>query len=112
MNFRYGPSVPDYFSPQGNISVHMKGLVDKRCKTLSIVKHKLLFLSEEGFRVGVRLSVKGYGMDWAVVPFSNRDSGVFVVHVNAIEGSRILVIPTGDSELGKFKISVHGVFIP
>jgi hypothetical protein len=33
---------------------------------------------------------KWYGVDWTVTSFGNRDGGIFIVHVNMIEGGSIL----------------------
>jgi hypothetical protein len=85
----------------------MESFIDKGCKAFPIMKYKLLLLSKERFRVGVRLSTKRYGMDWTVMSFGDRNGGVFIVHIDAIKGGRILVISIGDGELGELKNSIY-----
>jgi hypothetical protein len=81
----------------------MKSFIDKRHKTFAIVEQKLFFLGKKRFWIWMRLGTKWHGVDQTVTPFSNRDSGIFIVHVNTIERGSVMFLAVKKSKLGKFE---------
>jgi hypothetical protein len=85
----------------------MKGFIDERHKALPVVEHEFFFLSEERFWIWVRSSTKQYRMNWTVMSLHERDSGVFVVHIDAVKGGSNLLITIKKGKLGKLKGSIY-----
>jgi hypothetical protein len=52
------------------------------------------------------LGMEWDGLDWAVTPFGDRDCGVLVLHVNAVEGGSILFIAIKKGKLREFESSI------
>jgi hypothetical protein len=71
------------------------------------MKQEFFFLSEEWLWIWLRLGPKQDGLDWAITPFGDRDSRVFILHIDAIEWGGILFITVKKGKLRKFKNSIH-----
>jgi hypothetical protein len=76
-------------------------------------ENEFLLPSKEGFWIRMWLGVEGNRLNWAVMSFSDRDCGVFVLHIDVIEWGQILVtVFLQDCELGELEHPIDKVLVP